>query len=71
LFPVRTAFPAPSSLAAAAAVHLQWFADENAEAQGRTEEPTEHKLRRLREEGQVVKSQELISALGLFSPRWR
>jgi flagellar biosynthetic protein FlhB len=67
-FPVQPLFPLSSSLAAAAAVHLQWFADDDAEAQGRTEEPTEHKLRRLREEGQVVKSQELISALGLFFP---
>ncbi|MDR2134004.1 MAG: flagellar biosynthesis protein FlhB [Treponema sp.] len=67
-FPVpRGRFPLSSS-PAAAAIHLQWFADDDAEAQGRTEEPTEHKLRRLREEGQVVKSQELVSALGLFLP---
>jgi flagellar biosynthetic protein FlhB len=46
-------------------IDLQWFADE---ADGRTEEPTEHKIQRLREEGQVVKSQELISALGLLLP---
>jgi flagellar biosynthetic protein FlhB len=51
----------------AAAIHLQWFADDS-EAEGRTEQPTEHKLQRLREEGQVVKSQELVSALGLFLP---
>jgi flagellar biosynthetic protein FlhB len=57
-----------ANAAAAAAIHLQWFADDDAEAQGRTEEPSEHKLQRLREEGQVVKSQELISALGLFLP---
>ncbi|MDR0584012.1 MAG: EscU/YscU/HrcU family type III secretion system export apparatus switch protein [Treponema sp.] len=55
------------SLAAAAAIHLQWFADDN-EADGRTEEPTEHKLQRLREEGQVVKSQELTGALTLLLP---
>ena len=54
-----------ASLAAAAAIHLQWFADDN-EAEGRTEQPTEHKLQRLREEGQVAKSQELVSALGMF-----
>jgi flagellar biosynthetic protein FlhB len=50
---------------AAAAIHLQWFADDN-EAEGRTEQPTEHKLQRLREEGQVAKSQELVSALGML-----
>jgi flagellar biosynthetic protein FlhB len=50
-------------------IHLQWFADDNDEdAPGKTEEPTEHKIQRLREEGQVVKSQELVSALGLFLP---
>jgi len=48
-------------------IHLQWFSDE-AEAEGRTEQPTEHKLRRLREEGQVPKSQELIGAVTLFLP---
>jgi flagellar biosynthetic protein FlhB len=57
----------PFSLEAAAHIHLQWFAD-NDDADGRTEEPTEHKLQRLREEGQVVKSQELVSALTLFLP---
>jgi flagellar biosynthetic protein FlhB len=55
------------SLEAAAYIHLQWFAD-NDDAAGRTEEPTEHKLQRLREEGQVVKSQELVAALTLFLP---
>jgi flagellar biosynthetic protein FlhB len=48
-------------------IHLQWFSDD-AEAEGRTEQPSEPKLRRLREEGQVVKSQELVSALGLLLP---
>jgi flagellar biosynthetic protein FlhB len=47
---------------------LQWFADNDEDAPGKTEEPTEHKLRRLREEGQVVKSQELVGAVGLFLP---
>jgi flagellar biosynthetic protein FlhB len=48
------------------AIDLQWFADED---ESRTEEPTEIKLQRLREEeGQVPKSQELISALGLLFP---
>jgi flagellar biosynthetic protein FlhB len=45
---------------------LQWFA---AEDEGRTEEPTERKLRRAREEeGQTVKSKELIDALVLLLP---
>ena len=49
-------------------IHLQWFADDDEDAPGKTEEPTEHKLQRLREEGQVVKSQELVGAIGLFIP---
>ena len=50
-------------------VSLQWFADSDDEdAPGKTEQPTEHKIQRLREEGQVVKSQEIVSALGLFLP---
>jgi len=48
-------------------ISLQWFADDD-DAPGKTEQPTEHKLQRLREEGQVVKSQELVSALSLFMP---
>ncbi|MDR0494365.1 MAG: flagellar biosynthesis protein FlhB, partial [Treponema sp.] len=36
--------------------------------EGRTEQPTEHKLQRLREEGQVPKSQELVGAVTLFLP---
>jgi len=48
-------------------IPLQWFSDD-AEAEGRTEQPTEHKLRRLREEGQVPKSQELVGAVTLFLP---
>jgi len=48
-------------------IHLQWFSD-NAEEEGRTEQPTEHKIQRLREEGQVSKSQELIGAVTLFLP---
>jgi flagellar biosynthetic protein FlhB len=48
-------------------IDLQWFSDDD-DAPGKTEQPTEHKLRRLREEGQVVKSQELIAAIGLFLP---
>jgi len=48
-------------------IPLQWFSDD-AEAEGRTEQPTEHKLRKLREEGQVPKSQELVGAITLFLP---
>ncbi len=44
-------------------VHLQWFA---AEDEGRTEEPTEHKLRKAREDGKVARSVELASALVLL-----
>jgi len=44
-------------------IHLQWFA---AEDEGRTEEPTEHKLRKAREEGRVAKSVELNSAVLLI-----
>jgi len=47
--------------------HLQWFADDD-DMPGKTEEPTPYKLQELRKEGQVVKSQELIGALGLFLP---
>jgi flagellar biosynthetic protein FlhB len=46
-------------------VDLQWFA---AEDEGRTEEPSEYKLRKAREEGKVAKSQELVGAVGLLLP---
>ncbi|MFZ4615946.1 MAG: flagellar biosynthesis protein FlhB [Rectinemataceae bacterium] len=46
-------------------IGLQWFA---AEDEGRTEEPSEYKLRKAREEGRVAKSQELIGAVGLLLP---
>jgi flagellar biosynthetic protein FlhB len=49
-------------------ISLQWFADDDEDAPGKTEEPTDIKLKRLREEGQVVKSQELVGAIGLFLP---
>ena len=41
-------------------IDLQWFA---AEDEGRTEEPSEYKLRKAREEGRVAKSQEIAAAL--------
>ena len=44
-------------------VHLQWFA---AEDEGRTEQPTEHKIRKAREDGKVAKSSEFTSALVLL-----
>jgi flagellar biosynthesis protein FlhB len=46
-------------------VHLQWFA---AADEGRSEEPTEHKIRKAREEGKVAKSMEMVSALVLLFP---
>jgi flagellar biosynthetic protein FlhB len=47
-------------------IDLQWFAE--AEDEGRTEDPTEYKIRKAREEGRVAKSQELVGALGLLFP---
>jgi len=44
-------------------VHLQWFA---AEDEGRTEDPTEQKIRKAREEGKVAKSADLTSSLVLL-----
>ncbi|WP_246157088.1 flagellar biosynthesis protein FlhB [Oceanispirochaeta crateris] len=45
--------------------HLQWFA---AEDEGRTEEPTEQKIRKAREDGKVAKSSDLVAALVLLFP---
>ncbi|TVQ39957.1 MAG: flagellar biosynthesis protein FlhB [Spirochaetaceae bacterium] len=45
------------------AIHLQWFA---AEDEGRTEDPTEHKIRKAREEGKVAKSQDVTGAVVLL-----
>ncbi len=44
-------------------IDLQWFA---AEDEGRTEEPSEYKLQKAREEGRVAKSQELCSSIVLL-----
>lgn len=44
-------------------IDLQWFA---AEDEGRTEDPSEHKIQKAREEGRVAKSQELASSLVMF-----
>lgn len=54
-----------SSASSALRIDLQWFA---AEDEGRTEEPTEYKIQKAREEGRVAKSQELIGALVLLLP---
>lgn len=43
-------------------VHLTWFA---AEDEGRTEDPTEQKIRKSREEGKVAKSQDVTSGIML------
>ena len=52
------------SLRALDAMPLQWFA---AEDEGRTEEPTEHKIRKAREEGRVAKSQDLSDSVVLVA----
>lgn len=44
-------------------IDLQWFAPED---EGRTEDPTEYKLRKAREEGKVAKSADLTSAIILI-----
>lgn len=41
-------------------IHLQWFAPED---EGRTEDPTERKKRKAREEGKVAKSADITSSL--------
>ncbi|MBQ1661862.1 MAG: hypothetical protein II054_05125, partial [Treponema sp.] len=49
-------------------IDLQWFAPED---EGKTEEPSEHKLRKLREEGRVAKSQPRSTRRFAPSPkRW-
>lgn len=45
------------------AIHLQWFA---AEDEGRTEDPTEQKIKKAREEGKVAKSADLSGAVVLL-----
>ena len=46
-------------------IGLQWFA---AEDEGRTEDPTEYKIRKAREEGRVAKSQDLNAAAVVLLP---
>lgn len=50
-------------LAQVARIHVQWFA---AEDEGRTEDPTEQKIRKSREEGKVAKSADVSSAIVLL-----
>ncbi len=47
------------------AIDIQWFA---AEDEGRTEDPTEQKIRKSREDGKVAKSSEFNSAIVLLFP---
>jgi len=47
-------------------IDLQWFA--SAEDEGRTEQPSETKLKKAREEGRIPKSQELSGALVMLLP---
>jgi flagellar biosynthetic protein FlhB len=50
-------------------ISLQWFSDDSdPDVDGRTEQPTEYKIQRLKEEGQVAKSQELVGAVTLLLP---
>ncbi|RKX83421.1 MAG: hypothetical protein DRP58_08800, partial [Spirochaetes bacterium] len=46
-------------------IGIQWFA---AEDEGRTEDPTEQKIKKSREEGKVAKSSEFTSAIVLLFP---
>ena len=45
-------------------IDLQWFA---AEDEGRTEDPSEYRLRKAREEGRIPKSQELTSSIVMLA----
>ncbi|MDR2245996.1 MAG: flagellar biosynthesis protein FlhB [Treponema sp.] len=63
--PLTPNFRCSEEYLAALNLDLQWFA---AEDEGRTEEPSEYKIRKAREEGRVAKSQELIGALVLLFP---
>ncbi len=46
-------------------IDLQWFA---AEDEGRTEDPTDYKIKKAREEGRVAKSQDLNAAMVVLLP---
>lgn len=51
------------ALASLQSMHVQWFA---AEDEGRTEDPTEQKIRKAREDGKVAKSADVSSAIVLL-----
>ncbi|MEX2443567.1 MAG: flagellar biosynthesis protein FlhB [Alkalispirochaeta sp.] len=51
------------AIATLQSMHLQWFA---AEDEGRTEDPTEQKIRKAREDGKVAKSADVSSAIVLL-----
>ena len=55
--------PNHQALILLSAMDLQWF---GAEDEGRTEEPTEHKIRKAREEGKVAKSPDVTSSIVLL-----
>ena len=55
----------PEAAPALPFIDLQWFA---AEDEGRTEDPTDYKIRKAREEGRVAKSQDINAALVLLFP---
>ncbi|MGI9256830.1 MAG: flagellar biosynthesis protein FlhB [Salinispira sp.] len=60
---VQTGLPKPATISFSA-MTLQWFA---AEDEGRTEEPTEQKIRKAREDGKVAKSADMSSTIVLLS----
>ncbi|PKL25538.1 MAG: flagellar biosynthesis protein FlhB [Spirochaetae bacterium HGW-Spirochaetae-3] len=53
----------PSAVSDISRIHLQWFAPED---EGKTEDPTEYRLKKEREEGRVPKSPDLVAAIGLL-----
>jgi len=62
------ASPVPCPLSPVPFIHLQWFSDDG-EAEGKTEQPSDHKLRKLRdEEGQIPKSPDVSAAATLLLP---
>lgn len=64
LLPFSYSSPLSRQAVSPAEIHLQWFA--SPEEEGRTEEASEYKLRKAREEGRVAKSQDLVAAVGLL-----
>lgn len=62
--PLPEPFPEAVETVSFSSMTLQWFA---AEDEGRTEEPTEQKIRKAREEGKVAKSADVSSTIVLLS----